>query len=58
MKPSTLRFISVAGAIGWVIFFATQLLIGKYLVAALCVIPAIALARVAKRAARRVTESW
>jgi hypothetical protein len=57
MKPSTVKTIALAGAIGWTIVSVVNLLTGKHLAAALNAIPAIALIVVARRYARRMSDS-
>jgi hypothetical protein len=57
MKPSTVKTIAVAGAIGWTIVSVANLLTGEHLAAALNAIPAIALVVIARRYARRMSES-
>jgi hypothetical protein len=57
IKPSTVKTIAIAGAIGWTIVAVINLLIGKHIAAALNAIPAIALIVVARRYARRMSES-
>ena len=57
VKPSTVKTIAVAGAIGWTIVSVVNLLTGKHLAAALNAIPAIALVVVARRNARQMNDS-